>query len=160
MNTGIVCSKTVCTDSVYSSSESALSKNNGKDHCKDQHQEKDVGNLSHFSADQTETVRICNGNTSSVSQNDLGNTTEDDLCCQSYDHRRKLLKSRKDESVDGSAYGSYDQRSQYDYDKRALELQTIQHMVAERQTIEPTEISISPSTRIYAIVSIRNTSAR
>ena len=37
---------------------------------------------------------------------------------------------------------------------------SIQLIVAERQTIAPTEISISPSTRMYAIGSIMNTSAR
>ena len=42
----------------------------------------------------------------------------------------------------------------------AFALHTIQLIVAERQTIAPTEISISPSTRMYAIGSIINTSAR
>ena len=42
----------------------------------------------------------------------------------------------------------------------AFVLQTIQLIVAERQTIAPTEMSISPSTRMYAIGSIMNTSAR
>ena len=40
----------------------------------------------------------------------------------------------------------------------AFALHTIQLIVAERQTIAPTEISISPSTRMYAIGSIINTS--
>ena len=42
----------------------------------------------------------------------------------------------------------------------AFILHTIQHIVADRHTIEPTEISISPRTRIYAMGSMRNTSAR
>ena len=42
----------------------------------------------------------------------------------------------------------------------AFVLQTIQLIVAERQTIAPTEMSISPSTRMYAIGNIMNTSAR
>ena len=37
---------------------------------------------------------------------------------------------------------------------------TIQAIVAERHTIDPTEISISPSTRMYAIGSIKKISAR
>ena len=36
----------------------------------------------------------------------------------------------------------------------------IQAIVAERHTIDPTEISISPSTRMYAIGSIKKISAR
>ena len=39
-------------------------------------------------------------------------------------------------------------------------LHIIQLNVADRHTVAPTEISISPSTRIYAIGIIKNTSAR
>ena len=42
----------------------------------------------------------------------------------------------------------------------AFVLQTMQLKVAERHTIAPTEISISPNTRMYAIGNIMNTSAR
>ena len=44
--------------------------------------------------------------------------------------------------------------------KGAPVLHTRQAVVAQRQVIEPTEMSISPSTRMKAIGSIRNTSAR
>ena len=39
-------------------------------------------------------------------------------------------------------------------------LQTMQAIVAERQTVAPTEMSISPNTNKYAIGNIKNISAR
>ena len=56
-----------------------------------------------FTADCTETICVACRNTTAASKNDLRNTTEDDLCCQCYDHWRQFLEFGKDKSVDCTA---------------------------------------------------------
>ena len=117
MNTSIISCHTVCSDRIGTTSECALSKEDCKEDTKDQYQEKNVWNLSDFSTNGTETICVCDCDTSAGSKCYLSDTTEDDLCCQCYDHWRKLLETGKDKSVNRTAEGTNNQCCKYYYNE-------------------------------------------
>ena len=50
----------------------------------------------------------------------LSDTTEDDLCCQCYDHWRQLLETGKDKSVNRTTEGTNNQCCKYYYNERSV----------------------------------------